>query len=457
MDLKKKIFGAVIPALLVSLCACGTPESAESSEMASMQVDSAILSILEARVERGSEKDTVAQSSEIITEGETATGQNTITEQNIAAQTNSNDPSDENTQTIKSYYDAYTAENTAYDGLILTLYRFNRGWYEETQAVASGDWPIWTYGVTHYPYARDDNGLYMLSLPLIADTDPGNTSCVSSYKAAQEDTLNSLKDYASAKGLTLNPDLDEDYSTFVSQLWKNTENMPSPAAEAAPTDQLLEKLNSASVTGSVSQAARDAFYHYLSSHSALFEQVSQWNWSLAEDTKSKYITGWISLDFGGTFSAEGGYHGISLYYRPDTGAVLTFEEMDAYVSSMDAEIVNAPAISAKLSAAFSSLGNYHQDAFDTMLTFLGTSDGSWMWEKCRDWSWVCSYDSSTDRYALNCTGPLETDGTQGVQSLVVQGSQIVGYPSGYITASQDPNSAATPSDTTPAEEVSPEQ
>lgn len=433
--------------LLSLLCSCGTshPDSNNASEPSQIPIDSAILELMNEETAGSIMIPSAVEDIPAPVPGASEEDAPVTTQDNSAP---SEAVSSELTQLLETFYDSSTAENTIYEGLILSLYRFDRSWYENNEAVASDAWPIWDYGVTHYPYARDAGNLYMLSLPMLPDTDLSNAACVNSYKAAQEDTLDTLKEYAAAKGLTLNPSLDADYSTFLSQIWRNSASQPSSAQSAA--DPVLEKLNSAAVSGSFPQAARDAFYNYLTApeNQAFLNKVMDWIWSVTEDTKSKYTGGWIRLDFDGTSGAAGFYYGNSIYYRPDTGAVLTFEETDAYIGSMSAE--SNPAISAKLSAVFSPLGTYDQEAFDTMLRFLSSSDGSWMWDKCLEWSWECSYDSATNRYSLHCTGPLEADGTKGVQSLVVQGSQIIGYPSGYINAA----GASDSSDTAP--EASPE-
>lgn len=126
-------------------------------------------------------------------------------------------------------------------------------------------------------------------------------------------------------------------------------------------------------------------------------------------------------------------------------------------SYYDTNTAKNTAISGKLQTAFSSLGSYDPNAFDAMLTFLGTSEGSWMWEKCLDWSWSCDYDASTARYTLECVGPQEPDGTRGAQYLVAQGDKIVSYPSGYIAAPEASGAEADAAANAPSSDTAEEE
>lgn len=220
------------PALLLGflLGGCGTSQPVEPSE--TPQVSQSVLESEETSLSMAEEQIVISEAASTppeqttVIEHEEASPQ--LTDQSTPLP--ATETADQKQQLLKTYYDDYTEENTDYAGCLLTLYRRDRAWVEENENISSGDWPIWDYGVNFYPYARDENNLYMLSFPMEPDTDTTDTACAQSYQKGLLQTLDTLKDYAAGKGLELNPNLDADYSTFVTRLMEN----------AAPTDDLTD-------------------------------------------------------------------------------------------------------------------------------------------------------------------------------------------------------------------------
>lgn len=215
------------PALLLGflLGGCGTSQPVEPSE--TPQVSQRILESAETSLSLMEEQIVVSEAASTppeqttVVEHEEASPQLTAQPTTQPTDLPTTETADQKQQLLKTYYDDYTEENTDYAGCLLTLYRRDRAWVEENENISSGDWPLWDYGVNFYPYARDENNLYMLSFPMEPDTDTTDAACAQSYQEALLQTLDTLKDYAAGKGLELNPNLDADYSTFVTRLMKN--------------------------------------------------------------------------------------------------------------------------------------------------------------------------------------------------------------------------------------------
>lgn len=309
----------LLSALLMGclLSACGTSQPVESPE--TPQVSQSVLVPSDASV-------SLAEAHAVIPETASAPPeQSTALEREEASSQPSALPAaeteDQKQQLLKTYYDDSTAENTEYTGCLFSLYRRDRAWVEENESISTGNWPLWDYGVSFYPYARDEKNLYMLSLPMAPDTDTTDADCIQGYQEALLHTLDTLKNYAAGKGLELNPDLDADYSSFVTRLMETT---------ASTADPIAEKL--ATVCGdAISQNTRDAFYAYLKANPSLWAQTKEYPWKLfsAQD-------GTTGLEFDGADSS-GGFYGTSIHYDPETECVMTFNEYDRWQQSQTTE------------------------------------------------------------------------------------------------------------------------
>lgn len=124
---------------------------------------------------------------------------------------------------------------------------------------------------------------------------------------------------------------------------------PSPmqdaSAEAAlndeaegNTDPVWEKLSSAPKSCTVSDAAMNAFYAWLSANPSVTEQAMDYSWSFSiSKITSPIYEEFIFLEMdGSTLAGPGGYYGVDLYYQPGTGKVMTSEELIAYHDSLTA-------------------------------------------------------------------------------------------------------------------------
>lgn len=298
-------------ALWLLLTGCNTSLPVEDSLSLSVSIQEqseAVISTIsqeEGEASRQDEEDTVEEADEELEE---------ITEENQYE-----NQYEENRQLLTTYYDDYAVAHTEFDGCILSLWRADRAWLEACESISSGDWPIWDYGVTHYPYARDDSNIYQLVLPMTADTNLSDNACRESYESALWDTLDKLKEYAKAKGLELNPSLETDFSTIVTRLMGNA---------ASTADPILEKLSEATVYGdAISQNVREAFCEYLTANPSLWAQVKAYHWRLYNASD-----GTTGLEFDGTDSPGGGY-GTSIHYESATGSVMTLDEYDQWTQS----------------------------------------------------------------------------------------------------------------------------
>lgn len=201
----------------------------------------------------------------------------------------------QNRQLLESYYDQYTADNTNYDGLILSLSRSDRAWIEGNESVAPGQWPLWDFGVNQYPFARDESNYYLLSLPTLPDTDTSSSACKNSYRQTQLDTLDTLKDYAANRGLTLNPGLEGDYDTFMTRIWGNVtggqtltaqEYEENTASGDSVDPEIRSRVTAAfSTLGSYDDLAPEAMALWLSGDGSwMWEECRSWSWTATFDS-----------------------------------------------------------------------------------------------------------------------------------------------------------------------------